>query len=496
MINLRRIVALVLVVVTIFSLGACQDSNDASSDVVMSYGNSTLSEGEYKYIAAYVKDNVVYSQQNYYYQYTGQLYEEADILKMPVDSERTVEEYIKDYSMELAQQMLIIEELCREANIEITEQEDLNAVNDYIHNIQDAFGGEDLFEIKLTELGFAKSGIERYQKLDVLFGLLYEDRYGENGTARIPEETVKKYFTDNYIRYDGAMYSYYNTSDSTKITYEFSDDEITNYFNEHFVKVRHILYLTEKLSDEEVAKKKAAAEAAYQSISSGEKTFDDYVKDNEDSGSEYLFTYGKMVDAFETAAFDMAVGDVRLVKTEYGYHIIEKLEKTLDDLNGVADENGKPKGGAKSDVIAALSAKKIRDEALVVLEKLNNGELTSYPKENEDSDNYIVMEEAYLSKNDANNTYFINVITTGKKDVYFEHEINGSATYILRNLSFTADDITSDIYSEIEETISMENFSEYVKTFYDSVVIEQDKIDAMKIAEIPLLEEEFYVNYK
>ena len=64
-----------------------------------------------------------------------------------------------------------------------------------------------------------------------------------------------------------------------------------------------------------------------------------YVIASDIHGSAYYCK--KLVEAFEKASFEMNVGDVRLVKTEYGYHIIEKLEKTDTDLYGTKTEDGK-----------------------------------------------------------------------------------------------------------------------------------------------------------
>lgn len=47
--------------------------------------------------------------------------------------------------------------------------------------------------------------------------------------------------------------------------------------------------------------------------------------DNEDG---YLFTYGEMVEPFEEASFALEVGEMSgLVETDYGWHIILRLEQ-------------------------------------------------------------------------------------------------------------------------------------------------------------------------
>ena len=478
----------------LFSFTACGKSGENSSgngEVVMSLDGYTLTESEYMYLLAYVKAMVVYKQQNDLYQYTGKVYEEADILSMPIDEDTTIADYIKEYSVELAQQLLIMEKLADDSGISITNQEDIDTINNYVADIEYAYGGTDLFEIALTRMGFSRSGIERFQKFSVLYSLLSDYRYGENGVAKIPDETIKKYFTENYLKYDGVLYSY-SGNDGSSVIFEFTEDELSKYFYDNYTKVCHILYLTKDLSDDKKADKKAKAEAAFEAIKKGEKTMEDLKSENEDNGFEYTFTYGEMVEPFEKAAFEMEVDEVRLVETEYGYHIVKKLSMTDTDLNGTTDENGKTTGGMKNTVLAAMSKSKIRNEALETLKKLQSGELTKYPDENKDMEYYVHMSSQFVDKTESGNAYLVSVIGEKEKDTYIEHEISGDGTYIMRNLSFKADDITAEIYTTINKRLSVEAFSEYTKTFYDNVQTNNDLLNKFDVMTIPMLEEEFY----
>ncbi len=457
----------------------------------MNLDGYTLTESEYMYLLAYVKAMVVYKQQSDLYQYTGKVYEEADILSMPIDEDTTIADYIKEYSVELAQQLLIMEKLADDSGISITNQEDIDAINNYVADIEYAYGGTDLFEIALTRMGFSRSGIERFQKFSVLYSLLSDYRYGENGVAKIPDETVKKYFTENYLKYDGALYSY-KGNEGSSVVFEFTEDELSKYFYDNYTKVCHILYLTKNLSDDKKAEKKAKAEAALNAINSGEKAFEDFKSDNEDNGYEYTFTYGEMVEPFEKAAFEMKVGEVRLVESEFGYHIVKKLEMTDTDLNGTKGQDGKTTGGMKSSVLSAMSKSKIRNEALDTLKKLQDGVLEKYPEKNKDIAYYVPMSAQYANKTDSGNAYLVSVIGDKEKDKYFEHEIKGEGTYIMRNLSFDEGDITADIYTTINNQLSVEAFSEYTQTFYDNVQTNNDLLNKFDVMTIPMLEEEFY----
>ena len=218
---------------------------------------------------------------HYKYQVTqGQiLLDGEDVLAMNVDEKRTFGQYIEDYAIEFSQQLLIIKSLCNKSNIVITEQEDIDEIADYISGIEAAFGGKDYFEIELSDLGFSREGIKKLKEYSYLYDLLFDSRYGKNGTAKLPEVDVKKYFVENYIRCDGVFYSYYN--EGAPIKYEYTDDEIEEYFNDKYVKVRHILYSTKNLSKEKAEAKKQKATDAFNAIKNGEKLFEDFVKDAE-----------------------------------------------------------------------------------------------------------------------------------------------------------------------------------------------------------------------
>lgn len=126
--------------------------------------------------------------------------------------------------------------------------------------------------------------------------------------------------------------------------YQASDSEMKKYFDDNIQKyqtvtVKHVLFLTQDSNTkqplpqdkQDVAKKKAedilaqvkagadiAALAKQHSEDPGSK----------DNGGQYNFPRGQMVKEFEDWSFGAKVGDVGLVKTDYGYHVI-KLEKIV-----------------------------------------------------------------------------------------------------------------------------------------------------------------------
>ncbi len=494
-----RLIALLLVVIMLFAFTACSEesaSGGADGEVLLSYGEYTLSEKDYMYILGMFKSQMIEYYKAYFAQY-GVTYDESDILELKMDDETTLAKYIEDVSLEFAQQMLVFEKLCGEANLSITNQTDIDEINGFLEDLEYSYGGEDLFEIELARIGISRYSIERYLKSEFYYSLIRDYRYGDNGIAKIPAEKVHKEFLENYLHYDGALFAYVDYNNGSAYSFEYSDEEALAFFETEFVKVRHILYKTvdssnKKLSDEKIAEKKAKAEAALAAVKSGEKKLDDLKSETEDSGYEYTFTYDQMVDNFETASFEMEVGEVRLVETEYGFHIIEKLEKTNEDFTGKVDDSGKTTGGKKADVLKVMTAKQIRSEALELLEKLKSGEVTKYPEKDEKKAYYLPLEANFIEKNDSNYATFIEMLGKIEEGNYGEKNFPSDATYVIRRLPMSEKDITASIYSSIEDELAMTEFGEYIRSFYDKIELNEELYEKFDVVTVPTLDGELY----
>ena len=107
------------------------------------------------------------------------------------------------------------------------------------------------------------------------------------------------------------------------------------------VTAQHVLISTVKedgteLDEEALAVAKATAEEVLMKAQAGEdfdSLVETYTQDPgvAENGGIYTFYRGEMVAAFEDAAFAMEVGDIELVESEYGYHIITKLDQVFPD---------------------------------------------------------------------------------------------------------------------------------------------------------------------
>lgn len=111
------------------------------------------------------------------------------------------------------------------------------------------------------------------------------------------------------------------------------------------VTAQHVLISTvdeegNDYTDEQKAEALAKAEEVLQKAKDG-SAFDglvaDYTEDPgwTENGGVYTFYRGEMVAAFEEAAFSMEVGDIQMVESDFGYHIIVKQDHIFPDESQV-----------------------------------------------------------------------------------------------------------------------------------------------------------------
>lgn len=146
--------------------------------------------------------------------------------------------------------------------------------------------------------------------------------------------------------YYSALLNYYYGENGANLP----DADVVSYAEDQgYLNAKHILFKTvddngDALSDEEIAEKKANAEATLallQAVSADEleASFDALMQEqSEDTGllyypDGYYFQEGEMVDEFYEAAAALEVGEVSdLVTSSYGYHILYRPAMDPDDV--------------------------------------------------------------------------------------------------------------------------------------------------------------------
>ena len=174
------------------------------------------------------------------------------------------------------------------------------------------------------------------------------------------EALMRQYFQSNLPRYQmpESKSLAILVADQTKLEQGINpaDAELERLYNQNKesyrtperVKVRHILLKTTGKAPEEDAKIKAKAEGLLKQIKSGADFAELAKKNSEDPGSadkggEYpdWVTRGQTVPEFEKAAFSLNPGQTSdLVKTQYGYHILQVLQKEPARLRPFTEVKG------------------------------------------------------------------------------------------------------------------------------------------------------------
>ncbi len=193
-------------------------------------------------------------------------------------------------------------------------------------------------------------------------------------TINPSDSDLQAFFKQNAARYATAV------PEQRKIQYvsfgidqmpggkpQVSDAEIQTYYDAHKaqydvkeqVKARHILIAVPQGADAKTdAAAKSKAEGVLAQIKAG-GNFVELAKANsddpgsKDTGGELgVFTRGKMVPAFEKAAFALQAGQTSdLVKTDFGYHIIQVEQHDQEHL--------KPLSEMKAEIVPVLEQQKL-----------------------------------------------------------------------------------------------------------------------------------------
>ncbi|HEY0161166.1 MAG TPA: peptidyl-prolyl cis-trans isomerase [Edaphobacter sp.] len=171
---------------------------------------------------------------------------------------------------------------------------------------------------------------------------------------------LEKFFKDNQARYATAIPEtrkiQYASFDASKIPGgkpQISDAEVQAYYNQHQaqyqvkeqVRVRHILISVPAGADSKTdAAAKAKAEDLLKQIKGGANFADLATKNSDDPGSKTAggelgwLDRGRTVPEFDKAAFTLNAGQTSdLIKTQFGYHILQVEEKKTAHLRPLAE---------------------------------------------------------------------------------------------------------------------------------------------------------------
>lgn len=188
-------------------------------------------------------------------------------------------------------------------------EEDLALVETYLEEEKTYFDSIEEYEAALVESGLTEDLLRRIIATEVMGNRVYEELYNKEGALLMPsDDELKQIVADEYVRVHHILISY-DHFDGLDGYEDMTDDELQqaalDYANEVLAQLQN-------------------GEADIYELAQTEGD-DPGMIDNEEG---YLFTYGEMVEAFETASFELEVGELSgLVETSYGWHIILRLEQ-------------------------------------------------------------------------------------------------------------------------------------------------------------------------
>ena len=167
---------------------------------------------------------------------------------------------------------------------------------------------------------------------------------------------------------------------------QISDAQVQQYYNAHKdefrtaerVHARHILLSTANKSKEEVAKIQAQAEALDKQLKAGGDFSELAKKNSQDPGSAAKggdlgwVSRGQMVKPFEDATFSLKPNEIsNVVTTEYGFHIIQVLEKQPAHVQSLEE--------VKPSIEAGLRNQSVNDRMQDLIDKAH-AELVKAPQ--------------------------------------------------------------------------------------------------------------------
>ena len=302
--KIKRILAAVLAALTVL----CCVPSCEKNDYAMKIGDITISQKQYKAIAMSLKSQFL----------TENGVEETDEMwDKYVDStySATMQEYLDAHIQSYIIKYAIYSQHFDKLGLKL-DSETEKMIKTTIETLEKQYGGTDKFKEALEEAGYD---------------------------------------------YDQFIDQYYNEAKETAVIMHYFGPEskinptprkdIREYYNEYYSKVKHIFFSTRDeetndYSNEEKAKIGEKANAVYDRVAAGEdfeKLLDEF---NEDPGMAsnpegYIFSKEdtSYVPLFTQTAFEMQAGDVRIIQTYMGYHIMKKYAFTEEDA--FAPENEK-----------------------------------------------------------------------------------------------------------------------------------------------------------
>lgn len=317
---------------------------DPKETVMESAGNEVPAE-LYCYFLGYTCSSLEYQvgMYNAYYGMYGELLNEDGTINWTasLSDDQTISQLAKEQAEKTVKFNTAMENMAAANGVSITE-EDRAALEEDRASLVEQLGSEEKFTAYLEKMGVSLETFDRITQEEYLFDHLTDLVMEEGSPLYLAPEGY-----DQYATY--ADHILLSTVDSS-----------TN----------------EALSEEEIAKKKAMAEAILAQLEASDDAValfaelaDTYSEDpgRASNPSGYIYTPGTMVTEFEDAASALQPGEFSgIVESAYGYHIILRR-----DLQEALEADAEQKASLAAEHLNTLIQEEVDKEEMSVSEKLN-----------------------------------------------------------------------------------------------------------------------------
>lgn len=300
----KTICRLLLIFLSVAILASCQ-----AKEAVMSCGNHSITEGEFKYYISTYKGQFarIYSDFS----------DSEDFYSKPAyDSGISLGEYLYDIAVKNIKMTLVANSLCDEYGLKLNNSA-VKTIDDYIDDYISEYsnGNKNAFNQAIGVYGVNVKMLREIYLRDEHTGALFSYLYGEGGKIGVTDSDRAEYLEENYAR---IRHIYVNNK------FKYSTDNEGN-----AVYTEEGLRKTEDLSENELAAKNELISAIDDSLSEGGDFAEIYEAMSEDKlypGGYYLTKSTDFISEVVSAAFELNVGEYTKVESQYGTHYVMRLE--------------------------------------------------------------------------------------------------------------------------------------------------------------------------
>lgn len=349
--KLRHILAALIICVTMIGcLTSCQ-----KEDYALKIGKVTISKEQYKIIAMSLKSQFLTE---------NNIEETADMWQKYADTtySATMQEYLDAYIQSYIIRASVYSQHFDKLGLKLdadTEKQILSTIS----ALEKSYGGKENFKKSLKKTGYDY------------------------------DQFISQYYDE--AKEEAVIMHYFGPDSKINPT---PREDVIAYYNEYYSKVKHIFFSTQDEETNDYNNEKKAeigqkAQSVYDRVLAGEdyeKLLDEFNEDPGMASSPDGYTFStedtSFVPIFRETAFDMEPGEVRLIQSYMGYHIIKKYPFTENDAFAPENERMLIENMKSSEATELLE--KLKEEIGV---KYNNTVLTelsvvNLPKANEPVD--------------------------------------------------------------------------------------------------------------